>query len=194
MPHPFCSERQVVDRGSSASRSWARHRLSSFFHGESIVSSVRKTSHTRKNSSRSASSSQPQSEQHVLGLRSPTSTRSLIDPGASPISSTRSISPDTFEHLRRTSQHPVGAHCGLEREHTGNTRAERHLSRALSNPRRPRPLICARKKKRRWACFPTIDNPDIRTRAVGCVISGGTLVILLSICKPQLIIFVQTKC
>lgn len=194
MPLPFCLDSQVANGATSTSRSWARHRLSSFFHGESVVCNIRKAPHTRKNSSSSESSSQPGNDQQILGLRSPTSTRSLIDPSASPISSTRSIFPATFESYGRTSQHTAGAHRGLQREYTGTARAERHLSRALSNPRCPRPLLYARKEKRRWTCFPKVENPGIRNRVVGCVISGGSLVILLSVCKLQLTKFVHTKC
>ena len=183
MPLPFCLENQVANGATSKSLSWARHRLSSFFHGESVVCNVRKAPQTRKNSSSSESSSQPGNDQQILGLRSPTSTRSLIDPSASPISSTRSIFPATFESYRRTSQRTAGAHRGLQREYTDTVRAERHLLRALSNPRCPRPLLYARKEKSRWTCFPKVENPGIKNRVVGCVISGGSLVILLSICK-----------
>ena len=183
MPHPFHLNGEATSRGTSTSRSWARHRLSSFFHGDSIITNVRKGSHTRKAGSTSERSSQRQSGQNVSGLRSPTSTRSLIDPSASPISGTRSISPATFERVRRNSQRPVATHHRPQEEATGVARAERHLSRALSHPGHVRPLIYARKEKRRWTCFPKVYNPEVRRRAIGCVLSGGILVILLSICR-----------
>lgn len=187
MPVPLCPESQAISRPSSVSRSWAYNQLYSLFHGESVVKSVRKGTRNRKISNSSGSSSeyfyQPQNEHLAPGLRSPTSTRSLIDPSASPISSSRSTFPATFGRVRGTSQRSITARYGLHRESTGTVRAERHLSRVLSRPQHPRPLILTRPARKRSVCIPRIDDPILRKRAFGTIISGGILAILLSLCK-----------
>lgn len=185
MPVPLCQESQTISRASATSRSWAYNQLYSLFHGESVIRSVRKGTRNRKISSSSSSGCfyQPQNEHYAPGLRSPTSTRSLIDPSASPIGSSRSIFPATFGRVRGTSQRSITARYGLHSETTGIARAERHLSRVLSCPQHPRPLILTRHARKRSVCIPKIDDPILRKRAFGTVISGGILAILLSLCR-----------
>lgn len=176
---------QVMSRSDMSPRSWARRRYSSFFHGDSVVTGVRKTNsaHTRKAGITLHRPSPTRNEQQATGLRSPTSTRSLIDPSSSPVSTTRSISPNTFERFRRDSNRPVMAHLRPGWTSGELDRAERNTARAIVRPRRriTCPGLAQEKGKRR--CLPNIRNPKIRSKLIGCLISGGCLAMMLTICK-----------
>lgn len=179
---------QVTSRSNTSSRSWARRRYSSFFHGDSVVTGVQKTSSTstRKAGTTMQRSSRMRNEQQALGLRSPTSTRSLIDPSSSPMSTTRSISPETFERFRRGSDHPVMAHLRPQRSYGELDRAGRNLAQAIGRPRRqPASSVPALEKGKR-RCIPNTRNPKIRSKLIGCLISGGSLAVMLTICMQRL--------
>lgn len=172
-----------MSRSNTNPRSWARRRYSSFFHGDSVVAGSRTASvHTRKASRSAQRSSRVQSEQHGSGLRSPTSTRSLIDPTSSPNSTARSISPDTFERFRRDSNRPALAYVRPSRTSGELDRAERHLARAIVRTRRRQAWPCSVKEKVKRRCLPNIRNPKIRRKIIGCLVSGGILAVMLTIC------------
>lgn len=179
--HP---DTQVVSRSNTGARSWVRRRYSSFFHGDSVVTGVQKTNsaQTRKPGIFLQRSSRMPNEQQAPGLRSPTSTRSLIDPSSSPMSTTRSISPATFERFRRDSNRPVMAHLRPERTSGGLDRAERHLPRAIVRSHRRRTWSGQVHEKGKRRCLPNIHNPKIRSKLIGFLISGGGLAAMLTIC------------
>lgn len=180
------SNAQVMSRSNSSPRSWARRRYSSFFHGDSVVTGVKKgnSAHTRKASLTLQRFSRSRNEEQVPGLRSPTSTRSLIDPISSPISTTRSISPDTFERFRRDSNRPVMAHVRPERASSEPDRAERLLARSTVRSRQRQALLGSSQEKGDRRCLPNIRNPKIRSKLIGFLISGGSLAAMLTICMP----------
>ena len=174
-----------MPRSHSTPRFWARRRYSSFFHGESVVTSTRTRSsaHTQKLSIRSQHSSHAQDRQPTSGLRSPTSTRSLIDPCSPPSSTVRSISPDTFERFRRDFHRPALAHVRPQRTPSGANRAERHLARAIFRSQCRQASFETVQVKGGRKCLPTIRSPKIRRKVLGCLVSGGILAVILTICK-----------
>lgn len=153
------------------------------------MTKFKKSSYPRKKSLASARSSRLRSEAHVMGLRSPSSTRSIIDPSASPSSTARSFSPDASEHSRRDLDRQSTAPPYLQRESAGVVRAERHLERALSRSQRQRTWTSGSKGKGNRTCFPNIRDPKTRRKVLGTIISGVILVIMLSICKLELHFF-----
>ena len=178
------SNAHVISQSNTSARSWARRRYSSFFHGDSVVTGVRETNsvHTRKAGVTLQRSSRMRNE-HARGLRSPTSTRSLIDPRSSPMSTTRSISPDTFERLRRNANRPVMAHLRPERNSGELDPAERHLARAIGCTRLRQAWPGAAQEKGNRRCLPNVRNPKIRSKLIGCLVSGGSLAVMLTTCK-----------
>lgn len=179
--HP---DTRVVSRSNIGARSWVRRRYSSFFHGDSVVTRVQKTNsaQTRKPGIFPQRSSRIQNEQQAPGLRSPTSTRSLIDPSSSPMSTTRSVSPAIFERFRRDSIRPAMAHLRPERTSGGLDRAERHLPRAIVRSHRRQHWSGQVHEKGKRRCLPNIRNPKIRSKLIGFLISGGGLAAMLTIC------------
>ncbi len=186
MPPLFHADIQVMPRPNRNPRSWAQRRYSSFFHGESVVTSARSgtSSHTRKPSTTSQRSCRMRTEGSASVLRSHMSTRSLIDPSASPTSTYRPISPDTFEHLQRRTTPPPLAHFRPQRTSSELHRAERHLVRAIDRTRRRQARHCSREQKGKRTCLPNIRNPEIRVKIFGSLISATTLAILFIICTP----------
>lgn len=180
MRSSLCSTRQASNQTDTKPRSWARRRISPLFHGESIVTDYQRRSamDSRKHSWNSHLSSHARDENYQSGLRSPTSTRSLIDP-SSTLSSNRSISPERFEI---DPYRPATAHVRPRRVCFGMGRAERHLARALRPPCRSAWLKSRRDRPKR-TCLPRIRDPKLRRKTIGCLISGAVLAVALSICK-----------
>jgi hypothetical protein len=118
------------------------------------------------------------------GLRSPTSTRSLIDPSASPASSAGSISPDAIGPFQMHTNPPSIAYVRRQ-SFSSEARVERHLTRALSHPRRRRSWEGSRLQRRKWTCLPGIGDPKRRKKAIGSLVSGTILGIMISTCEPR---------
>lgn len=170
-------------QGDAPSHSWVQRRISSIFYGEPDIPNARTRPSPRvqKSSVHRHPSPTPNSSPQS-GQRSPTSIRSLIDPSASPISSAGSISPDDFGTLQMHTNPPSVAYTRPRSVDSG-ARAERHLSRALSSPRRRRARRSSRPARRHWTCLPNIRNPKHRRKAIGCLVSGAILTVMLSTCK-----------
>lgn len=170
-------------RGDAPSHSWVHRQISSIFHGEAYILSARTRSSPRvqKSSIRRHPSPTPNSSPHS-GQRSPTSVRSMIDPSASPISSAGSLPRNDFGTLQMHTNPPSVAYTRPRSSNSG-ARAERHLSRALSNPHRRRARRGSRRSRRHWTCLPNIRNPKHRRKAIGCLVTGTILTVMLSTCK-----------
>lgn len=176
--------RRASPGGDASPHSRVLNRLSSFFHGESSHPSARmRSSHSRQKSNwmlhhpLSTPNGSSQS-----GLRSPTSTRSLIDPSASPASSAGSISPEAVGPFQMHTNPPSIAYVRPQ-SFSSEARAERHLARALSHPRRRRSWEGSRPQRRKWTCLPGIGDPKQRKFAIGSLVSGTILGIMLSTCE-----------
>lgn len=170
-------------RGDAPSHSWVHRQVSSIFHGEPYILSARTRSSSRvqKSSVHRHPSPTPNSSPQS-GQRSPTSIRSMIDPSASPISSAGSISPNDLGTLQMHTNPPSVAYTRPRSVDSG-VRAERHLARALSSSRRRRARRGSRPSRRHWICLPNIRNPKERRKAIGCLVTGAILAVMLSTCK-----------
>jgi len=114
--------------------------------------------------------------------RSPTSTRSLIDPSSTPASSVRSFSATAFNGSAEIS--PLSAQV--------------HLLSPRTEDLWPEPLVRRKTVKRvrhapRWRprhssgliCFPFMRKRGMRKNVFYCVLSGSILVISLIICMSK---------
>lgn len=164
-------------------RSWAHRLVTSLFHGESIVTNRQRSSamDSRKHNWASHLSSHTRYEHYHSGLRSPTSTRSLIDPSSTPLSNNRPISSERFGfHPHR----PPTAHVHPRGYYFRTGRAERHLARALRPPYRPAWLNSRRERPKR-TCLSRIGDSKLRRKIIGCLVSGTALAVVLSICTLE---------
>ncbi len=161
-------------------RSRAQSRFSAFFHGRSVKtpSSIR----TRK-AAPTTPIRTPIFDRYRTSAtrpRSPTSTRSIIDPSSSPLSCAESLPSEAFPGFAGTAGRLDAAFVPPAR-----LLAEgRHLARAVDfsshrrASRRPKKV----EKEARRLCFPGIRNLKIRRKVIGCLISGSILVLVLTIC------------
>lgn len=174
---------EASNRGDAPSHSWVHRQIFSIFHGEPYILNARTRSSPRvhKSSVHRHPSPTPNSSPQS-GQRSPTSVRSMIDPSASPISSAGSMPRNDFGTLQMHTDPPSVAYTRPRSSDSG-ARAERHLSRALSGPHRRRARRGSRRSRRHWTCLPNIRNPKHRRKAIGCLVSGAILVVMLSTCK-----------
>ena len=201
MPYPLPTRsaaleppRSVMPR-SNAQQAWARQRYSSFFHGESVVAITRPSTSfrtsPRKSNKTSRCSFRARIEESNPTLRSPTSTRSLIDPVSPPLTTYSPITSDEFAPFQRRDHPnpPPLAHTRSRRTSGDLRRAERHLERALDRSRRRQGrrrtnTVNKAGKTRKRKCFPAVRSPKIRRKIFGSLISAMILSILLIICKP----------
>ena len=161
-------------------RSGAQTRFSAFFHGRSVIVP---SDHARK-AVPTAPVRTPIFDSYstsTLRSRSPTSTRSLIDPSSSPLTCTESLPRDSFPGFegapgRSNMAYIPPARLPIEDQHPARS--------AESSPRRAwrRPKKAANEK--RYLCFSGIRNPKIRRKVIGSLISGCALAIVLTICTP----------
>ena len=180
-----------------------RDRAQSFFHGTSELERVPTSS---SNASRKSlaprlglqvfSSTQldiPALNTDVpAASRSPTSTRSLIDPASSPVGPARPITPQTFERLQTTPASPAPAYrCSPER---GATAEEDDLVRLMTVERHSRRRRHHRRTSRRGEatrrnrCFPAVKDRAVRKKIISCLISGFLLAVILTLCKSRLVV------
>lgn len=186
MHHQEHSLSEASAQSDASLRSWVHRQLFLFFHGESYIFSTRTRAFPRiqKSSWVSPQPSPNTNSTSQSGLRSPTSTRSLIDPSASPISSAGTISPGDFEPLQMHTNPPSVAYARPGSTNSG-ARAERHLSRVLNSPLRRNAPQCSGPQRRKWVCLPNIIHPKHRRKAIGSLVTGTILAVMLSTCASQ---------
>lgn len=198
MPYPLLTRsaaleppRSVMPR-SNAQQSWARRRYSSFFHGESVVTDTPSTysqTSPRKSNKISHRSFRARVEESNPTLRSPNSTRSLIDPVSPTLTTYSPITSDEFAQFQQPDHHnpPPLAHTRPQRTSGDLRRAERNLERAIDRSRRRQGrrrtnAVNKAGKKGKRKCFPAVRNPKIRRKLFGSLISAIILSILFIIC------------
>ena len=167
-------------------RSRAQARFSAFFHGRSVITPsfaqqrkpVPTTPQIRTPIYDSYHTRAPRS-------RSPTSTRSLIDPSASPLSCAESLPSEAFPGFEgaRGSEDRVYIRPSRVPEEEQLTAHRVECSRGRRAWHRPKKV----EKEGRRLCFPGIKNPKIRQKFIGCLVSGSFLVIVLTICASSLL-------
>lgn len=161
-----------------------RSRLSAWFHGHSVVGdNISRSSHrvpkTSRTRGRSTSPFEPADLANISGIRSPSSTRSIIDPASSPDVGS---GPASISVLNRMNGGEAATISGTRYDEERTTGVEGGIPTrtrlALSRTRRkPRP------NTRRQQCFPGFKNRRAKRKAIGCLVSGGLLATILTTCK-----------
>ena len=164
-------------------RSVIQQKISAYFHGTSILSAEKITQHRRNHKTvRPGSRQRPHIQldtSHLATsapvLRSPTSTRSLIDSSSFPTNSVRPALSATFQQ----------AHLPLQSSRAGVTTEESQLG-ALSSlaQHQDRSRAIWRRNKDR-TCASLMKDRAIRHRIMSCLISGGVLAIIVIICTTS---------
>jgi len=163
----------------------ASSRFSAWFHGRSVVGSEQSDNleHISK-AWRTRGRSQSPERRTALGLRpdhrSPSSTRSMIDPTSSPNIGTEPAQPNASY---RYSMSPLPLITGTRYEEeemvgvSGRTRLRTRL--ALSRPKKKTSL-----KKQGRGCFPGVQDRKIKRKIIGTLVSGIALCVILTTCTP----------
>lgn len=159
-------------------------RLSAWFHGHSVIGDDRsrasRASKFQRSRGRSTSRDRSTNLTNVSGLRSPSSTRSIIDPTSSPIIGSDPGGSGFLDRIHREEAPRIGGTRYDDENMTGVTGDSRTRTRlALSRPRRK----AANTPRRR--CFPSFKNDKVKRKAIGCLVSGVLLGITLTTCRSR---------
>ena len=160
-------------------------RFSAWFHGNSIVG--REPSghfvHAPKAWRTRARSESPELRtglEHCSRDRSPSSTRSIIDPTSSPNIGGEHIQSHALHRSSQSTLSPIAGTRYEQEEVVGVPGRQRTRTRlALSRPRRNR---SSNKEGRK--CFPGVKSPKIKRKIIGTLLSGIALSIMLTTCEP----------
>ena len=175
-------------RGRSRSNSQAggSSRFSAWFHGRSVIGDERsRSSHRTPKTWRSREQSVHRdglaSPSNVSGLRSPSSTRSIIDPTSSPNIGSDHADRSVLNRINGERPLVMRARSYTQEQRTiavEDTRIRTRL--ALSRPRK-KPGIA----RERGRYSPRIADRRVKRKAIGCLVSGGLLAIVLTTCKSK---------
>ena len=161
-----------------------RSRFSAWFNGHSVIGDDRSRSSRRapkpwRTRGHSTSPYEPADLGNISGIRSPSSTRSIIDPVSSPHIGSGPASPSVLNRMN-----------GEETTSISGTRygGERIIGVDGGTPARTRLALSRTKRKptpntQRRQCFPGFKNRKVKRKAIGCLVSGGLLAIILTTCK-----------
>ncbi len=169
-----------------------RAHISALFHGTSIHTGRPFTSSSScgPKSPRSSNQLPCHSRVHIpqistrppLHSRSPTSTRSMIDPTSSPVSSTRPITAGSYVSVIISPTVPQQSHPASPTGFTGVDPERQYLARPTSDGRRrqgrKRRNVTVERRQR----LPKIKSNAVRSKVRSCVISGISLTVVLTIC------------
>ena len=169
----------------SSQRSAMRNRLSAFFHGSSVVAdespserqqSCRMFRNKQSHFTHSSNLEMSSLNRNTPAPRSPSSTRSLIDPTSSPANSARPFSNATYEQFSGNPFSPASAHlAGSPRTMPYSEPMVRHHTsrRHRRNPR-------WRTKNSSGRVY--FRNKSMHQTVFKCIISGGLLAATLIVC------------
>ena len=167
-------------RFKTAQRPPPGSRLSAWLHGFSVVDNnrIRPAMHTRNVSQTNTycyhQTPRPRSRERVNGLRPATSTRGVIDPVHSP--------PTGGWHVPSASQHIQNQHVPMSPLDAYQTNSHGEMGYQPPKIKNPKAKGKDVQKKQGRACFPHIKDPKIRQKAIGCLLFGTILIIVLTIC------------
>lgn len=167
-----------------------RNRFSAFFHGTSVLTdrTGRPSQHGHKPFRGSPPSVLPRLDMSHLDMsaapsqRSPTSTRSLIDPSSTPASSASPFSVASFDRSPGIS--PLSAQAHLLSPRTYDLEPEPIIRRKTARRVRHAPRWQPRHSSGR-VCFPFMRKKGMRGKVFYCILSGSILAISLIICKAE---------
>ena len=157
--------------------------MSAWFHGESVMGKrdeekrpqgLRKV--TRQQEHKPVSTARARYENYSPGLRSPSSTRSLVDPGHSTVNFSRPLTYDPFIETapsNRPYMHPAFASPATFQHPPDKARtAPGHLVKPKQDFKaQPRSYL------------PRTKDPRIKQKEVGTFISGTLLMVILTTCQ-----------
>ena len=208
--HPSMASTPSIYSEISDPRARAHRPFSSFFSGTSTIGTS--TISSRSNNTRRLSP-KPSEDNHPrlprvtqlslspmsVGpptMRSPSSTRSIIDPSSSPLTSTQRMSTITFREdplvLDFTVPSParvldyggnlsIIAEPPVVRQTSGASRTSRARDHLRQRSQRSRPRwIPKHSRGKIW--FPAMENAAVRTKLFHAIVSGILLVIILITC------------
>ena len=161
-------------------RSRAQSRFSAFFHGRSVITPSPIPARKAVPTTPIRTPIFDRYHTSVPRSRSPTSTRSLIDPSSSPLRCDESLPSEVFPGFERASRRlntsliPTSRLPADDRDPARTAGYSQH-GRAWRRPKKV-------EKEARHLCFPRIRNPRIRRKVIGCLVSGIILVLVLTIC------------
>ena len=160
-------------------------RLSAWFHGHSIIGDDRswasRAAKFQRSRGRSTSHDRSTNPTRVSGLRSPSSTRSIIDPTSSPIVGSDPGGSGFLDRIHREEALQIGGTRYDDENIAGVTGESGTRTRlVLSRPRRKAAATTPRRR-----CFPSFKNNKVKRKAIGCLVSGGLLAIILTTCKSR---------
>lgn len=93
--------------------------------------------------------------------------------------SARPITPNSYTEMQRTISRPQPTVQSSSRPFVGVDPEEQHLAELAARGRRRR----KRSQQTRQAWMPNMKNRKIRSKVIGCTLSGLFLIIVLSTCK-----------
>ena len=164
-----------------------KSRISAWFHGQSVVGNERprpsqRATKTSRSTDLYAFPKIGTDNRAASGLRSPSSTRSMIDPSSSPCVASGPAYPSVFHCMRQEERRQPEVTRYDEDDILGIGRNPRTRTRlALIRPRSKR-----RSRKPSRGCSPSSQKYKLRSESVGCLISGGLLISTLTTCKSEL--------
>ncbi|KAL8805761.1 MAG: hypothetical protein Q9182_001794 [Xanthomendoza sp. 2 TL-2023] len=181
MHTPPIHESQQLPATAQDFCSRAQHRISPFFHGHSVLTKERYKSPLIR--PKAAHPGHSIGTPEVIDLRaggrvsrSRTSTRSLIDPISSPISSPGSPHREELWHYRGAYFRPVPTLAPAPRH---ERRIDSH-GQTVAGTRQGGPSL-PRKHDNRRSCLPNTKDRRIKYKVIGSVISGTLLALFLAI-------------
>ena len=185
MQLPWTRPEVPTPSSPSGQRSAMRNRLSAFFHGSSVVAdespserqqSCRMFRNKQSHFTHSSNLEMSSLNRNTPAPRSPSSTRSLIDPTSSPANSARPFSNATYEQFSGNPFSPAPAHlAGSPRTMPYSEPMVRHHTsrRHRRNPR-------WRTKNSSGRVY--FRNKSMHQTVFKCIISGGLLAATLIVC------------
>ena len=167
-------------------------RFSAWFHGNSIVGSERSRHFVHapkawRTRGRSESPNPFTGLGHCSRDRSPSSTRSIIDPTSSPNIGSEHIQPHALDRSSQSTLSPIAGTRYEQEEVVGVPGRVRTRTRlALSRPRRNR---SSNKEGRQ--CFPGVKSPKVKRKIIGTLLSGIALGVILTTCEPRTMLITE---
>ena len=158
-------------------------RFSAWFHGHSVIGDERsrasRASKFQRSRGRSTTHDRSANPASVSGVRSPSSTRSIIDPTSSPIVGSDPQDSGFLDRIHREEAMRIGGTRYDDENVVGATGNSGTRSRLILS--RSRRKTAANAPRRR--CFPSFKNNKVKRKAIGCIVSGGLLAIILTTCR-----------
>ena len=160
-------------------------RLSAWFHGHSVLGDDRSRASRapkfQRSRGRATSRDRSTNPTNVSGLRSPSSTRSIIDPTSSPIVGSDPGDSGVLGRIHREEALRIGGTRYDDENIIGATSDGRTTTRLALSRSRKKPSA---NTPRRW-CFPSFRNNQVKRKAIGCLVSGVLLAIILTTCRSR---------